>query len=122
MTDSDSFAGGFCRFHDFTSRLTDKLDGGGIAFSCWSRAEVAVAILCACLPILRLLCTDMYHKLVSTCRPRYSLQSSTKRGLQKTQPIPKNQSYAMSSCASGDARSEVWGLSAARDDEERLSS
>ena len=83
LTNSNSFVSGFRQFHAFRSRLTVNWDGGGIDFSCWSTAEAAVAILCACLPILRLLCTDMYHKLVSTCAPLYSLQSSIKRGLQK---------------------------------------
>lgn len=122
LTNPNSFASGFRQSYDFTSRLTVNLDGGGIAFSCWSTAEAAVALLCACLPILRPLCTDMYHKLVSTCRTRLSLQYSIKRDLQKPKRIPKAQSYAMSSSASGDARSEVWGLSAARDEEERLGS
>ena len=122
LTDPQSFASGFRWVHHFTSRLTVISDGGGIAFACWSTAEAAVALLCACLPILRPLCTDMYHKLVSTCRSRYPLQSSAKRGLQKPKGIPKAQTYTMSSSASGDARSEVWGLNAARDEEGRLGS
>lgn len=120
LTNLHALVGWFLRSYVSISRLTINSDDGGIAFSIWSTAEAAVILLCTCLPIMRPMFIDMYHKLPSTRRTRYSLQPLVKRGLSKPQQIPEPQSFAMSSTPRGTRRSEIWGLSAARDEESEL--
>lgn len=49
---------------EFTNR-TPGNSGSGVELACWSTAEAAVALLCACLPMQRSLFGHVYEKLTS---------------------------------------------------------
>ena len=97
----------------------DEADGGGVAFSCWSTAEAAVALLCANLPLLRPLFLGAHRRLLRV----WQRSDHSHRGpLDKSLPaLPSNinPTSKQATATMRSTESQVWGLEEVRAEEEK---
>ena len=90
-------------------------DGGGVAFACWSTTEAAVALLCACLPVLRPIFKGAYARFSSVRRMRDSARGSSGRDRQPDHVFFGYKKVPESTVRTSQSRdSTVWGLETAR--------